>query len=112
MKKSIIKLLRNSNCRRKKLTAAVLLLTTVIICFALPPNIWGHTADAPNIIFILTDDHRWDALSILGHPMVQTPNLDRLCREGVHFKNAFVTTSLCSPSRTSFLPASMPLPTA
>ncbi len=58
MKKSVIKLLRNSNRRRKKLTAAVLLLTTVIICFALPPKIWGQTADTPNIIFILTDDQR------------------------------------------------------
>lgn len=57
----------------------------------------------PNIIFILSDDHRWDAMSCMGHPFIKTPNLDRLAREGVHFKNAFVTTSLCSPSRASFL---------
>jgi len=57
----------------------------------------------PNIVFILSDDHRWDALSYLGHPIAETPNMDRLAREGVLFKNAFCTTSLCSPSRASFL---------
>ena len=57
----------------------------------------------PNILFILTDDHRYDALSCMGHPVVKTPNLDRIANEGAHFRNAFVTTSLCSPSRASFL---------
>ncbi len=57
----------------------------------------------PNIIFILTDDHRYDALSFMNHPFLKTPNLDRIASEGVVFENAFVTTSLCSPSRASFL---------
>jgi len=57
----------------------------------------------PNILFILTDDHRWDAMSCMGHPFIRTPTLDRLAAEGVLFENAFVTTSLCSPSRASFL---------
>ena len=57
----------------------------------------------PNIVFILSDDHRWDHLSILDHAFAQTPNLDRLAAQGVLFQNAFVTTSLCSPSRASFL---------
>jgi len=57
----------------------------------------------PNILFILSDDHRWDVLSHVGHPAARTPNLDRLAREGVLFENAFCTTSLCSPSRASFL---------
>lgn len=60
-------------------------------------------SDPPNIIFILTDDHRWDALGIMDHPFLQTPNLDRMAREGALFENAFVTTSLCSPSRASIL---------
>ena len=62
-------------------------------------------ADAarPNVIFILVDDLRFDALGCTGHAFVQTPNIDRLRNEGVLFKNAFVTTSLCSPSRASFL---------
>ena len=57
----------------------------------------------PNIIFILTDDQRHDAMSCAGHPWLKTPNMDRLAKEGVLFRNAFVTTSLCSPSRGSFL---------
>ena len=56
-----------------------------------------------NVIFILVDDHRYDALGYLGHPFLKTPNLDRLAAQGVHFANAFVTTSLCSPSRASIL---------
>src|SRR6185437_16130484 len=52
-----------------------------------------------NIIFILTDDHRYDALGFLkSQPFIKTPNLDRLAQGGAYLKNAFVTTSLCSPS--------------
>src|SRR5687767_3731535 len=57
----------------------------------------------PNIIFILVDDLRWDELGITGHPFLKTPNIDRIGREGAVFRNAFVTTPLCSPSRASFL---------
>jgi N-acetylglucosamine-6-sulfatase len=57
----------------------------------------------PNILFILLDDLRWDALSSTGHPFVKTPNIDRIAREGATFRNAFVTTPLCFPSRASFL---------
>ncbi|MFW6154509.1 MAG: sulfatase-like hydrolase/transferase [Planctomycetota bacterium] len=57
----------------------------------------------PNIVVVITDDQRFDAMSCMGHPFLETPNLDRLRREGVLFANAFVTTSLCSPSRASFL---------
>src|SRR5690348_5242344 len=57
----------------------------------------------PNVLFILTDDLRWDALSIAGHKHLKTPNIDRLGKEGVYFRNAFCTTSLCSPSRASIL---------
>ncbi len=57
-----------------------------------------------NVIFILTDDHRYDYMGFTGKvSWLKTPNLDRLAAEGVHFPNAFVTTSLCSPSRASIL---------
>jgi len=57
-----------------------------------------------NVIFILTDDHRYDAMGFLkGQSFLQTPNFDRLAREGAHLRNAFVTTALCSPSRASIL---------
>jgi len=56
----------------------------------------------PNIIFVLTDDQRYDALGFLNSD-IDTPNIDQLASEGVYFPNAFVTTSLCSPSRASIL---------
>ncbi len=58
-------------------------------------------ATPPNIIVIVTDDQRWDMLGAAGNSIIQTPNMDRMAREGVHFENHFVTTSLCAPSRTS-----------
>ena len=57
----------------------------------------------PNTLFILIDDLRYDALGCLGHPWLKTPNIDRIAKEGVIFRNAFVTTPLCSPSRASFM---------
>ena len=62
----------------------------------------------PNILFIIVDDMRWDQLASTGHPFARTPNLDRLAREGVMFRNAFVGTPLCSPSRASFLTGQYP----
>jgi arylsulfatase A-like enzyme len=57
-----------------------------------------------NVIFILTDDHRYDFIGFTGRlPWLRTPNMDRLYKEGAWFKNAFVTTSLCSPSRATIL---------
>ncbi|QDV63974.1 Arylsulfatase [Crateriforma conspicua] len=57
----------------------------------------------PNVLFILTDDQRYNALSCMGHPHLKTPHIDRLAGEGLLFKNHFCTTSLCSPSRASIL---------
>ena len=59
--------------------------------------------ERPNLVFVLVDDLRWDELSCMGHPVVRTPHIDRLAREGARFRNAFATTPLCSPSRASFL---------
>lgn len=57
-----------------------------------------------NVIFILTDDHRFDFMGFTGKvPWLETPNMDRMAREGAYFPNTFVTTSLCSPSRASIL---------
>lgn len=57
-----------------------------------------------NVIFILTDDHRFDFMGFTGKvPWLKTPALDRLAKEGAYFRNAFVTTALCSPSRASIL---------
>lgn len=55
----------------------------------------------PNIIFIVTDDQRWDALGYAGNEIIQTPNMDKLADQGLYFKNAFVTTPICAASRAT-----------
>ena len=74
------------------------------------PGLWTRRAAAasngrqPNIVFVLVDDQPHDALGFMQrYPFLDTPNMDRLAREGAHVQNAFVTTSLCSPSRATFL---------
>ncbi len=61
-------------------------------------------ASPRNVIFILTDDHRFDFMGFTGKvPWLETPNMDRLAHEGAYFPNAYATTALCSPSRASIL---------
>ncbi|MEZ6045376.1 MAG: sulfatase [Planctomycetaceae bacterium] len=60
-------------------------------------------SDRPNIIFILTDDQRADAMGCMGNPVIQTPELDKLAAEGHLFKNTFCTTAICMTSRASFI---------
>lgn len=56
----------------------------------------------PNVIFIKTDDQRYDSLSMTGHPVTKTPQIDRLAEEGVFFSQAFITSPICGPSRVNF----------
>ena len=80
-----------------------LLLAAVAIRAATPRQ--------PNFLFVYTDDQRWDAMSVVQrehgdkgrYPWFQTPNMDRLAAEGMRFRNAFVTNSLCAPSRATFM---------
>jgi len=60
------------------------------------------TPGPPNIVFVLVDDLRYDAMGFLT-PGLKTPNIDRLAKEGVYFPNAVVTSALCSPSRATIL---------
>ena len=80
---------------------------TVMIFFSMHLNLNAHSninkAKRPNIIFILTDDQRWDALGYTGNNVIYTPNMDKLAEQGVYFKNAFVTTPICAASRASIM---------
>ncbi len=64
---------------------------------------WARAAAdrKPNIIFLLTDDQRWDTLGCMGNRIIQTPNIDRLARDGVVFENNFCATAICMTSRAS-----------
>ena len=76
-------------------------------CFgiALQPTAAAADATSRNVVLILSDDHRYDFMGFHpdGPSFLETPHLDRMASEGAHLANAFVTTSLCSPSRASIL---------
>ncbi len=82
--------------------AIFLSLTLLLACFQ-QTVVKGKTAHRPNIIVVLVDDLRWDEIGCAGHPVVRTPNIDRVAREGVRFRNAFTTSPLCSPARACLL---------
>jgi arylsulfatase A-like enzyme len=79
-----------------------LLLSFILICCLLPLPVLSQNGK-PNIIFIITDDQRWDALGVMGNPILKTPALDNLANNGILFQNAYVTTSICCVSRASVL---------
>src|SRR5262245_51266432 len=62
-------------------------------------------ADRPNIVFIFSDDHAYQAISAYGDPrkLLDTPNIDRIAREGMRFNRGIVPTSICGPSRATVL---------
>ena len=76
-------------------------LISFFLCLSL--SLFGKEKPNPNIIFILTDDQRWDALGVAGNSIIKTPQMDELAKKGVYFKNAFSTTPICAASRASIL---------
>ena len=74
------------------------------ILLASMPKAEAQQSKRPNIVVVLADDMRWDYLGAMGaNLIIQTPNLDKLAVEGTLFTNAFVTSAICTPSRTSIL---------
>lgn len=86
-------------------------VVALLACSALCVAVRAATPRKPNFLFIYTDDQRWDALGVVQReqgerarfPWFETPHLDRIAAEGLRFRNAFVTLSLCAPSRAVFL---------
>ncbi|SDG49504.1 Arylsulfatase A [Dyadobacter soli] len=79
-------------------TLIIIALALAYTCAAL-----AQETKRPNIIFLLTDDHRWDALGAMGNKVIRTPHLDALAGRGILFRNAHVTTAICMVSRASLL---------
>lgn len=67
-----------------------------------------HTADQPNIIFVLADDLGWAELGCYGNEFHETPNLDRLAQDGMRFTQAYAAAPVCSPYRAAFLTGQTP----
>ncbi len=78
-------------------TSLAIILVVISLCDAAARD------PRPNIVLIIADDMAWDDCGAYGHPRIRTPNLDRLAADGMLFRNAFLTTSSCSPSRSSII---------
>ena len=76
----------------------------LLAVFVISCTLQEEAADTPpNILFVLTDDHAFQAISAYDARLIETPNIDRLAQEGMLFEQAFVTNSICSPSRATIL---------
>lgn len=86
-----------NNCRR----VSAVFLSCIMICFSVIGAIAQQTKK-PNILMVLIDDQNMDEIAAYGGK-VYTPNMDRLATEGMRFNRAFVSSTVCTPSRYSFL---------
>ena len=77
------------------------LLAPVLVCLLCLAG-FVRAADRPNILFIMVDEMKWNVMSCEGHPIVKTPHLDRLAREGTRFATAYTVAPICTPARYSF----------
>jgi arylsulfatase A-like enzyme len=90
--------------RREFLKTSAAAAAGVTLAGLLGPNLRAaEGAKRPNIVYFMCDDQAWHAMSNAGNPIVKTPHMDRLAREGIRFDRMFVTNSLCAPSRACFL---------
>ncbi len=80
-----------------------ILMSAALIASSLLFSAGALAAERPNIVFLMTDDQRDDTLGCAGHPIIKTPNIDRLAADGVRFKNMFVSNSICWVSRATIL---------
>ncbi len=84
------------------LVAAFMIVTSVTANATLTSKA-GAGNERPNVILVVVDDQRWDEFGAGGHPYLETPNIDRLAREGIQFTKAYTVSPLCSPNRASIL---------
>jgi len=84
------------------------LLFVFVLLTVACPALQAKTPAKPNILFIMTDQLRWDCIGANGNKLIQTPNIDRLAAEGANFTNTFVQSPVCVPSRVSFFTGRYP----
>jgi arylsulfatase A-like enzyme len=78
-------------------------LLAVTVCLFVGAGCATPDPERPNILFIMSDDHAFQAISAYDSSLIRTPNIDRLAREGMLFERGFVTNSICGPSRAALL---------
>lgn len=87
----------------KKQWQSGLIIIVLLLLAGINCTVSGQAAKRPNIIFILSDDHAYQAMSAYSKELAVTPNIDRIANEGARFDNFFVTNSICGPSRATLL---------
>jgi len=80
----------------------IIIIVGMLAVFACSPK-ENHIPERPNILFIMSDDHAYQAISAYSDHLIKTPNIDRIAKEGILFTNACVTNSICAPSRATIL---------
>jgi arylsulfatase A-like enzyme len=86
--------------REKKLQTVLLVFLSILLFTACQEE---KKVQPPNIVFIMSDDHAYQAISAYGHALNKTPNIDRIANEGALFTHGYVTNSICAPSRAVML---------
>ncbi|WP_233267566.1 sulfatase [Algibacter sp. L1A34] len=83
----------------------LVILSVFMLCFSCKKEVKSkvETSQKPNIVFIMSDDHAYQAISAYGHGLNNTPNIDRIAKEGAIFNKGFVNNSICAPSRAAIL---------
>lgn len=84
-----------------KITKLCLIFTSIIFTYSLIS--FGQKYNKPNVLIIMTDQQRWDAMSCAGNMEIKTPNMDRIAKEGAQFLNAYAACPVCVPTRTTIL---------
>ena len=79
------------------------ILIALVAIFLISTKVTAQVNKKPNLLFIMTDQQRFDAMSIAGNKVLKTPNLDRLAKQGARFKNAYTPCAVCGPARSSIL---------
>ncbi|MEO6965021.1 MAG: sulfatase-like hydrolase/transferase, partial [Acidobacteriaceae bacterium] len=93
----------DATSRRTFLKGSAAMAGTAVASSVLPSALAQGKKKRPNIVFFYTEAQRWDALSFAGNPILKTPNMDRIAREGVYFNNSFCMNALCAPARAATL---------
>ncbi|MDU0354749.1 sulfatase-like hydrolase/transferase [Paraglaciecola aquimarina] len=103
---TLIKLFWHRYCKVVIFPAGLLMLSSCSLSMSgatANKNASVSSANRPNILFIMSDDHAYQAISAYGSKLIDTPNIDRLAKQGMRFTNATVTNSICAPSRATIL---------
>jgi len=93
---------------RPVILAGILLILSAVVPTESRAASNENPSRRPNILFIMTDQHRWDCVGANGNSQIRTPNFDRLAAEGANFTHAFVNAPVCVPSRASFFTGRYP----